>query len=181
MTQIKFFIEDLNRMLGKYKIRILHIWLSRAFWGIIIYRLERSLYLLFPKVYGIMRIPFIPVFNLIQMYSNLDIHYKADIKGGLLILHPSVGIVISGQAKIGKNLTLTGGNMIGAKRKTKKGEFEMGDNCNFGANATLIGPVIITNNISIGASACVIKSCLNERSTLVGVPAKQIKTKYNNV
>jgi serine acetyltransferase len=175
MTQIKFFIEDLNRMLGKYKIRILHIWLSRAFWGIIIYRLERSLYLLFPKVYGIMRIPFIPVFNLIQMYSNLDIHYKADIKGGLLILHPSVGIVISGQAKIGKNLTLTGGNIIGAKRKTKKGEFEIGDNCNFGANATLIGPVVIANNISIGASACVIKNCLNENSILVGVPAKEIK------
>ena len=120
MTQIKFFIENLNRMLGKYKIRILLIWLSRVFWGIIIYRLERSLYLLFPKVYGIIRVPFIPVFNLIQMYSNLDIHYKADIKGGLLILHPSVGIVISGQAKIGKNLTLTGGNVIGAKRKTKK-------------------------------------------------------------
>ena len=104
------------------------------------------------------------------MYSNLDIHYKADIKGGLLVLHPSVGIVISGQAKIGKNLTLTGGNVIGAKRKTKKGEFEIGDNCNFGANATLIGPVVIANNISIGASACVIKNCLNN----AGVSIEQV-------
>lgn len=99
MTQIKFFIEDLKRMLGKYKIRVLHIWLSRTFWGIFIYRLERSFYLLFPRIYGVIRIPFIPILNLIQTYSNIDIHYKSDIKGGLLILHPSVGIVISGQAK----------------------------------------------------------------------------------
>ena len=161
-------------MLGKYKVRILHIWLSRVFWGIFIYRIERSLYLLFPKIYGIIRVPFIPIFNLIQSYSNIDIHYKADIKGGLLVLHPSVGIVISGQAKIGKNLTLTGGNVIGVKRKTKKNEFKIGDNCTFGANATLIGPLVIANNISIGASACVTKSCLIEKSILVGVPATRI-------
>ena len=108
------------------------------------------------------------------MYSNLDIHYKANIAGGILVLHPSVGVVISGQAVIGKNLTLTGGNVIGVKRKTEKGEFLIGDNCSFGANATLIGPVIIGNNISIGASACVIHNCLMDNSTLVGVPAKQL-------
>lgn len=32
----------------------------------------------------------------------MDIHYKADIKGGLLVLHPSVGCVISGQSIIGE-------------------------------------------------------------------------------
>ena len=108
------------------------------------------------------------------MYSNLEIHYKANIKGGILVLHPSVGVVISGQAIIGKNLTLTGGNIIGVKRKTEKGEFLIGDNCTFGANATLIGPVILSNNISIGASACVVQNCLADNSVLVGVPAKRI-------
>ena len=163
-------------MLGKHKIRILHIWLSRVFWGVLIYRIERSLFLLIPGLYGVFRVPFIPLFNLIQMYSNLDIHYKANIKGGILVLHPSVGVVISGQAIIGKNLTLTGGNVIGVKRKSEKGEFLIGDNCTFGANATLIGPVIIGNNISIGASACVVHNCLMNNSTLVGVPARRIDT-----
>lgn len=106
------------------------------------------------------------------MYSNLDIHYKADIKGGLLILHPAVGVVISGQAVIGENLTLTGGNIIGAKKNCEAGSFKIGDNCSFGANATLIGPLIIGNNIQIGASACVVKSFKQDNLMLVGVPAE---------
>ncbi len=28
MTQLNYFTKDLNRMLGKYKVRLLHIWLS---------------------------------------------------------------------------------------------------------------------------------------------------------
>ena len=174
MTQFKFFIQDVKRMLGKNRLRILHIWLSRVFWGVFLYRLERSLYLVIPKIYGIARIPFIPLFNIIQAYSNIDIHYKSEIKGGLIVLHPSVGVVISGQAVVGENLTLTGGNVIGVKRQSKKGEFVIGDNCNFGANATLIGPVILGNHISIGASACVINDCLTDNSILAGVPAKKI-------
>jgi serine O-acetyltransferase len=120
MTQLNYFRKDIKRMLGKHKIRIIHIWLSRAFLGILVYRVERSLFLIFKKYYGFIRVPFIPILNIIQMYSNLDIHYKANIKGGISILHPSVGIVISGQSIIGENLTLTGGNVIGAKKPVLK-------------------------------------------------------------
>ncbi len=174
MTQLKYFIKDINRMLGKYKIRILHILLSRVFIGIFVYRFERSLFLLLGKYYGILRVPLIPIFNLLLMYSNLEIHYKADIKGGFIVLHPSVGVVVSGQVTIGKNLTLVGGNIIGAKAKCKKEYFIIGDDCNFGANATLIGPLILGNNVLIGASACVTKSFVKDDIRLVGVPAKEI-------
>jgi len=174
MNQFKFFIKDLKRMLGKHKIRILHIWISRSFWGVLLYRIERSLFLVFGKTYGIIRVPVIPIFNLIQAYSNIDIHYKADIKGGLLILHPSIGCVISGQCVIGHNLTLTGGNIIGVKGRSPLGSFVIGNDCNFGANATLIGPLMLGNGINIGASACVTKSFIIENSKLVGVPAKEI-------
>jgi serine O-acetyltransferase len=172
-TQLNYFKKDLTRMLGKYKIRILHIWLSRVFWGIFLYRLERSFYLLLGKNYGLFRVPFIPILNIIQWYSNLEIHYKADIKGGLLVLHPSVGVVISGLSIIGENFTLVGGNVVGAKAGCKRGEFVIGDNCTVGANATIIGPVKIGNNIEIGASACVVKDFLNDYVVLKGVPAKE--------
>ena len=124
--------------------------------------------------YGILRIPFLPLIYLFQSYSNIDIHYKAAIKGGLLILHPSLGIVISGQVRIGKNMTLTGGNLIGTKRNCEKGSFVIGDNCTLGGNATLIGPLILSNHIVVGASACVINTCLINNSVLVGVPAKEV-------
>ncbi len=175
MTQFFFFLQDVKRMLGKHKIRIIHLWLSRVFIGIFLYRLERSLFLLFGRFYGIIRVPFIPIFNILQSYSNLEIHYKADIKGGLMVLHASVGTVISGQSVIGENLTLTGGNVIGAKKSCPKGTFVIGDNCYFGANATLIGPLILGNNNNIGAGACVVKDFKMDNITLVGVPAKEIK------
>lgn len=171
--QFKYFAQDLNRMLGKYKIRILYIWLSRVFWGIFLYRLERGLFLLIGKSYGVFRVLFIPAFNLIQAYSNIDINYKSDIKGGLLVLHPSTGVVISGLSIIGKNLTLTGGNTIGARPGCKRGEIKIGDNCSLGANAVILGPIKLENSIKIGASACVVKDCLLDNSTLIGVPAKE--------
>jgi len=172
--QILFFGQDLRRILGKYKIRILHIWMSRIFWGILLYRVERGMYLLVGKPYEILRVLLIPIFNIIHFYSNVELHYKSDIKGGILILHSSVGVVVSGLAVIGYNLTLTGGNVIGARPGCKYGELKIGDNCSLGANVVILGPIILGNNISIGALACVVKDCLLDNSILVGVPAKAL-------
>lgn len=163
-------------MVGKHKIRIIHVWLSRSFAGVFIYRLERSWYLLFGNLYGYMRVPFIPIVYLIHAYSNIDIHYKANIKGGLSILHPSVGCVISARANIGQNLTLVGGNVIGVGNKGGPSEFIVGNNCTLGANATIIGPLKLGDNIQIGAAACVVKDCLVHNAILVGIPAKIIKS-----
>lgn len=161
-------------MLGKRKSRIFYIWLSRSFTGILLYRCERGFYLTFGKYYQVFRILFLPIINLMQAYSNLDIHYKADVKGGLSVLHPAMGIVISSTSIIGKNLTLTGGNVIGINKKTEKGDFVIGDNCSLGANAVILGPVKIADDIKIGAMACVTKDCLHAGSTLVGIPAQII-------
>lgn len=108
----------------------------------------------------------------------MDIHYKADIKGGLIVLHPSVGCVISRYCIIGNNLTLTGGNVIGVKQRCKPGSFVIGDDCTLGANATIVGPLILGNKIVIGSSACVVGSYLIESTILAGVPAKVVN-KYN--
>lgn len=179
MSQFSYFISDLKRMLGKHKVRVIYVWLSRSFWGIFQYRIERSLFLVLGKSYSFIRVPFVPFLNLLQAYSNIDIHYKADIKKGISILHPSVGVVISGQSIIGENLTLTGGNVIGVHKKCKKGTFIIGNYCSLGANATIIGPVILEDKITVGASACVVKSCLEAEAILIGVPA-QMLTKAKN-
>jgi len=169
--QIQYFRQDLKRMLGKHKIRILHIWLSRIFWGIFIYRIERSLLLLIGKNYKIVRVILIPFYNIIGAYSNIEINYNADIKGGLLVLHPSVGVVVSRFAIIGENLTLTGGNIIGGKPGCNYGDIVIGDNCSLGANAVIIGPITLATGISIAASACVVSDCTTDNATLRGVPA----------
>ena len=172
MGQIKYLQKDIVRILGKDKWRIIIILFSRIFIGIFWYRVERALYLLLGKKYQIIRVLLSPFFYLIQAYTNIDIHYKATIGPGLLILHSSVGVVVSGKAIIGKNLTLTGGNIIGMSEKS--GGLIIGDNCSLGANACIIGPLTLGNNIKIGSCACVVKSYEDDMLTLVGVPARPI-------
>lgn len=172
--QAGYFVQDVKRMLGRHSIRLVHIWISRVFWGVLLYRMERGLYVLIGPAYPYLRVPLIPLYSLLQAYSNLDIHYKADIKGGLIVLHPSVGVVVSGMSVIGKNLTLTGGNIIGAKAGCSAGDIVLGDDCTLGANAVIIGPVHLANGIQIGASACVTRSFKNNHITLAGVPAKEL-------
>lgn len=176
MRQISYFGQDLRRMTGGQYTKLIFLCIGRAFWGIWLYRFERSLYLWIGKPYGVVRILFLPVLNLIQAYSNIDIHYKADIKGGISILHPSPGIVISGRAIIGKNLMLTGGNVIGIRLNCPPGGLVIGDQAWIGANAVILGPVRLGNNINVGASACVLKDCEIDNSVLVGVPAKRVET-----
>lgn len=173
-SQFSYFVNDCKRICGKKKVRLLFIWLTRSFAGVLLYRIERSLFLFFGNYYSIIRILFLPIFNILQAYSNIDIHYKANIKGGLLILHPSMGITISGNAIVGNNLTLTGGNVIGISKKCEADTFIIGDNCNLGANAVILGPILIGNNITIGALACVTKSFIENNLTLVGSPAQPL-------
>ncbi len=175
MTQLNYFLQDCRRMLGKNKWRVLILWMHQNFWGLFLYRFERSLFLIFKESYKYIRILFLPFFTILKSFSNIDIHYRATIKGGVLVLHPSVGCVISGKAKIGKNLTLTGGNIIGFNKKSSNKKFEIGDYCTFGANAVAIGPVVIGNHSTIGASACVVSNFEENNQVLVGVPAKKIK------
>lgn len=172
-TQFNYFLKDIGRIIGRKKYRLLIVIFTRSFWGLFAYRIERSGFLVFGKYYSILRLPLIPLFTLIQSFSNIDIHYKSNVKGGILILHPSLGVVVSSRATVGSNLTLTGGNAIGFNANTNNKKFIIGDNCNLGANAVIIGAIILGNNIQIGASACVTKSFEENNIILVGVPAKK--------
>ena len=101
--------------------------------------------------------------------------FSQELQPGRLIHTPSrQGVVFRTIQSMGKNLTLTGGNVIGIKANYHEERFIIGDNCNFGANATLIGPLILGHHISIGASACVVNDCVSDHCILVGVPAKPI-------
>ncbi len=177
MKQLRYLQQDIKRILGKDKWRIIIVLFSRIFIGIFWYRIERATYLFLGNKYQILRVILSPFFYLIQAYTNIDIHYKSDIGPGLLILHSAIGIVISGRAIIGKNLTLTGGNVIGMSERS--GSFIVGDNCSMGANACIIGPLILGNNIKVGSSACVVKSCEQDGITLIGVPAKPTYSSFN--
>ncbi len=173
LQQLRYLIKDYRTICGEQKWRLLYMWWSRIAVGIFIYRFERGMYLGLGKFWSAFRIIVSPVLNLLYAYSNCEINYHADIGPGILILHTSPGIVISGRSIIGKNLTLTGGNIIGAREGTTERNFVIGDNCSLGANAVVLGPIKLGNNIQIGACALVIHTYGDDLS-LVGNPARPI-------
>lgn len=115
IEQLKFFISDYRRAAGRNKMRMLFIWMSWGIIGIFLYRLERGLFLLMGSGYKYFRLLFLPLLNIIQSLSRLDIPYTTDIGPGMVVLHPVMGITINGSSKIGCNLILTGGNILGIK------------------------------------------------------------------
>lgn len=96
---------------------------------------------------------------------------------GLRIWHYG-SVIINGYAHIGKNCVLHGQNCIGNSGKASESGTApiIGDNVDIGVSATIIGNITIADNIKIGAGAVVTKSFLTPGVTLVGIPAREIKT-----
>lgn len=93
---------------------------------------------------------------------------------GLVIYHYG-SIVINRDVRVGKNCRLHGENCIG--NKGTKDEYHVpmiGDNCDIGIGAKILGDVILANDITIGANAVVTKSFTEPNVTLVGIPANPI-------
>ena len=92
---------------------------------------------------------------------------------GLTIFHFD-GIVVNGEAKIGKNCKLHGKNCIGNKGYINKAPI-IGDNCDIGVSATIIGDIKLGNNITVAAGAVVVDSFEEDDITIGGIPARKIK------
>lgn len=95
------------------------------------------------------------------------------IEEGLTICHHG-SIIVNGAAKIGKNCKLHGNNCIGNNGRNLDSP-ELGDNVDIGFGAVIIGKVYIADNTRIGANAVVNKSSKKKDTTLVGVPAYEVK------
>lgn len=53
----------------------------------------------------------------------------------------------------------------------------IGDNVDIGTGAKILGAIRIANGVKIGAGAVVVKNCLTENATIVGIPGKEIGRK----
>ena len=174
--QLRFMAHELGLAVNGRWWRWLTIWFGKGPGLTISYRMDRFLYLLLGRSYGLFRPLFFPFFVLFRLLSaNHEIDYNADIGRGLRVLHPTLGVVVSGFTVAGENLTLTGGNCIGIRTKTPPGGIAIGSNVLLGANAVVLGPVRIGDKCVIGAGAVVIHNAPSG-SVLVGVPAREIQS-----
>ena len=108
--------------------------------------------------------------------AKLGVYIPAGVFAeGLHIWHYG-NIIVNAESKVGKNCVLHGDNCIGNNGKTE-GCPSIGDNVDIGTGAKILGEIQIANGVKIGAGAVVIKSCLGENATIIGIPGKVIEKK----
>ena len=113
--------------------------------------------------------------QIVRFFTGIEIHPGAKIGKRLFIDH-GMGIVIGETAEIGDDCTIYHQVTLGGTGKDiNKRHPTIGNNVMIGAGTKILGPIRIGNNIKIGAGSIVLKECLGENMTLVGVPAKVVR------
>ncbi|BFU93712.1 MAG: Serine acetyltransferase [Nitrospira sp.] len=140
-----------------------------GFHALVAYRLAHWL-----KVH---KVPFIPrlISQVARWATGIEIHPSARIGTGFFIDH-GMGVVIGETTEIGDHVTLFQGVTLGGTGKERgKRHPTLGNHVLVGAGAKILGGITIGDNVKIGANSVVLKS-VSPNSTVVGVPARVIKT-----
>jgi putative colanic acid biosynthesis acetyltransferase WcaB len=113
-----------------------------------------------------------------EFLLGIEIPPRLHVQGGLVIFHGQ-GIVIHDKARIGKNCMLRHGITIGTSRSKIRTDHNpcvptIGDDCDIGAGAIIIGDISIGDGASVGAGTVVTKS-VPPGSLIVGSSARLIQ------
>ena len=117
-----------------------------------------------------------------RFFTGIEIHPGAKIGKNLFIDH-GMGVVIGETSEIGTNVTIYHAVTLGGispsvdseKQKHEKRHPTIGNDVVVGSGAQIIGPVKVGDGSRIAANAVVVND-VPEGATMVGVPAKMIKT-----
>jgi len=123
------------------------------------------------------RVPFLPRFisQAARILTGIEIHPSAIIGSGFFIDH-GMGVVIGETAEIGNYVTLFQGVTLGGTGKERgKPHPTLGSHVVVGAGAKILGGITVGDNVKIGANSVVLKN-VSANSTVIGVPARVIKT-----
>ena len=117
-----------------------------------------------------------------RFFTGIEIHPAAKIGQNLFIDH-GMGVVIGETSEIGNNVTIYHAVTLGGiapsidsdKQRNEKRHPTIGNNVVIGSGAQIIGPINVGDGSRIAANAVVVND-VQKNTTMVGVPAKAIKT-----
>tara|TARA_B100000963_G_scaffold306195_1_gene280734 strand:+ start:10453 stop:11031 length:579 start_codon:yes stop_codon:yes gene_type:complete len=120
--------------------------------------------------------------QLSRFFTGIEIHPGAKVGDNLFIDH-GMGVVIGETSEIGNNVTIYHAVTLGGispsidseRQRHEKRHPTIGNDVVIGSGAQIIGPVKVGNGSRIAANAVVVND-VPENTTMVGVPAKAIKS-----
>jgi len=121
-----------------------------------------------------------------RFLTGIEIHPAANIGKNLFIDH-GMGVVIGETSDIGDNVTIYHAVTLGGispsiksnEQRDIKRHPTLKNNVVIGSGAQVLGPIVIGEYAKIGANAVVTKD-VEPHAVMVGIPAKNIKTKSDD-
>lgn len=163
--------DDVDRYIQDYQLSSPYkLILVIDFWPVVLLRLEDHCAhagIFAKKIINLLVVILRPI---IQAFASTRIFRGAQIGSGLLI-HTSVGVVITPKAVIGKNCTIFCGAAVVHRADGKgAGAPIIGDNVKLMSGCKIVGHVMVGDNAIVGANAVVLQD-VPAHSIAVGVPA----------
>jgi len=109
---------------------------------------------------------------LVCAFTGVDISRGVRVGPGLRLLHGH-GIVVNAHTVIGSDATILHGVTLG-QRLSDRDAPTIGDRCEIGAYAQLLGAITIGDDVHIGAASVVLRDVV-DRANVAGNPARVLK------
>jgi serine O-acetyltransferase len=140
-------------------------------WSMFWYRFGRWRYSIRPRL---LRVPLSFVYKVgkpfIESFTGIELPCEAIVGRRFRIDHCG-GIVISGDAVFGDDCIVRNGVTVGLRSTGTPGSPVIGNRCDIGAGAKILGSIRIGDDVAIGANAVVLTDVPSD-SVAVGVPAR---------
>lgn len=156
MSLLKNIRKDLKAAKYFFNTGTVSIFFNRGFRALLFYRIAHRFYQL--------KVPLLPLIfsRIIQILYSIDIDYKANLDGGIVIVH-GVGLVIGSDVYIQTNVVLFHGVTLGRRGvgpiiADNDGFPTVEEGCIICAGAVLLGKITIGKNTTIGANCVVTNS-----------------------
>lgn len=152
-------VQDLDAYGGGWRKHIVTILINPCFHATVLYRLSNVLYKL--KLKPLAKV----IWYINRMLFSVDIDYRANLAGGLVLVH-GIGVVIGkdvvseGKLKVYQGVTIGGSGKTKTYRNMQIDMPIIKDNVIIYTDAKIFGPVIINNNSVIKAGVIVTEDVL---------------------
>jgi len=160
-----YIFQDWKANKGNIKGRIITLAFRIAYW-------LRQL----PAPFWLLGSPILIVYRIcVEWILGVELPFKTKVGRSLVIQHGQ-GLVVNDGTIIGDHCVLRNGCTIGIKKDIYGNNSKapiLGNYVNIGANAVIIGPVTIGDNVVIGAGSVVVKN-VPSGSVVAGNPARSI-------
>ena len=145
---------------------------EQGLWALLQYRLDASVYRsgLASPVKAIVRLPLIVWRKVVEVATGISIPCTVEIGPGLHLPHGGLR-VFNSAASVGSDCCITHGVTLGISGTgARRGAPQIGNRVYIGANAVVVGRVVIGDDAVVGANSLVNRD-VPPHTTVVGVPA----------